>query len=103
MFAGLTGNMDRSAWLKHDGVSVVVVTASEYPRGPAFANTPGIDCTAMRHIALKSAAHFPASFEPIAGSIVNVDAKASHTHDFSKLHDKNHRRDFFPIEIPPRT
>ena len=100
---GLTGNMGRSAWLKQDGVSVVVVTAPEQPLGPAFAKTLGIDCAAMKYIALKSAAHFRASFEPIAGSIYNVDAQAIHTHDFSKLHYKNRRRDFFPLEIPPRT
>ena len=98
MFAGLTGNMGRSAWLKQDGVSVVVVTAGEQPLGPAFAKTLGIDCTRMKYIALKSAAHFRASFEPIAGSIHNVDAQAVHTHDFKSLPHKN-RREFYPTEL----
>lgn len=98
MYAGLTGNMGRSAWLKQDGISVVVVTAPEQPLGPAFAKTLGIDCAAMKYIALKSAAHFRASFEPIAGSIFNVDAKAIHTHNFAEL-DHKKRRDFYPVEI----
>lgn len=103
MYAGLTGNMGRSAWLQQDGVSVVVVTAHEQPLGPAFARTLGIDCAAMKYIAVKSAAHFRASFEPIAGTIINVDARAIHTHDFSKLDYVKRRPEMFPVEIAPQS
>ena len=103
MYAGLTGNMGRSAWLRQEGVSVVVVTAREQPLGPAFARTLGIDCASMKYICVKSAAHFRASFEPIGGSIINVDADAIHTHDFTKLEYKKRRRKVFPVEIPPGT
>jgi microcystin degradation protein MlrC len=102
MYAGLTGNMGCSAWLKQGGVSVVVVTAAEQPLGPAFAKTLGIDCRAMKYIAVKSAAHFRASFEPFAGSIINVDSRAIQTHEFHKLPHKNRTRKVFPVEIPPR-
>lgn len=102
MYAGLTGNMGRSAWLKQGGVSVVVVTAAEQPLGPAFAKTLGIDCRSMKYIAVKSAAHFRASFEPFAGSIINVDARAIQTHEFHKLPHKKRTRKVFPVEIPPR-
>ncbi len=100
MYAGLTGNMGRSAWLRQGGVSVVVVTAREQPLGPAFARTLGIDCARMKYIAVKSSAHFRASFEPIAGSIWNVDAQAIHTHDFAKLPYRKRTRPMFPLEIP---
>ncbi len=103
MYAGLTGNMGCSAWLKQNGVSVVVVTAHEQPLGPAFARSLGIDCPSMRYIAVKSAAHFRASFERFAGSIFNVDAEAIHTHDFKKLPYKKRTRAVFPVEIPPRS
>ena len=99
MYAGLTGNMGRSAWLRQDGVSVVVVTAHEQPLGPAFARTLGIECERMKYIAVKSAAHFRASFERFAGVIINVDALAIHTHDFTKLKYQKRHRDFFPVEI----
>jgi microcystin degradation protein MlrC len=99
MYAGLTGNMGRSAWLKQEGVSVVVVTAHEQPLGPAFARTLGIDCERMKYIAVKSAAHFRASFGQFAGVIINVDAQAIQTHDFAKLEYKKRRRKFFPVEI----
>ncbi|WP_010583500.1 M81 family metallopeptidase [Schlesneria paludicola] len=102
MYAGLTGNMGCSAWLKQDGVSVVVVTANEQPLGPAFAKTLGIDCRSMKYISVKSSAHFRASFEPIAGIILNVDAKAIHTHEFPLLRHQLRTRPVFPVEILPR-
>ncbi|MCO6458792.1 MAG: M81 family metallopeptidase [Pirellulaceae bacterium] len=98
MYAGLTGNMGRSAWLRQNGVSVVVVTAREQPLGPAFARTLGIDCRSMRYIAVKSAAHFRASFEPFAGQIINVDAAAIHTHDFRLLPYRKRPRPMFPVD-----
>jgi microcystin degradation protein MlrC len=99
MYAGLTGNMGRSAWLRQDGVSVVVVTAREQPLGPAFSRTLGIDCSRMKFIAVKSAAHFRAAFEPLAGSIWNVDAQAIHTHDLGKLAYRKRTRPMFPVEL----
>ena len=99
MYAGLTGNMGRSAWLRQNGVSVVVVTAHEQPLGPAFARTLGIECEQMKYIAVKSAAHFRASFGRFAGVIINVDAQAIQTHDFAKLQYHKRRRNFFPVEI----
>jgi microcystin degradation protein MlrC len=94
--------MGTSAWLRTGGINVVVVTARQQPLDPAFARTLGIDCTRMRYIALKSAAHFRSGFEKIAGSIYNVDAAAILTHDFSKLTYRRRTRKVFPVEIPPQ-
>ncbi len=98
MYAGLSGNMGRSAWLRVGGVSVVVVSKREQPLDQAFARTLGVDCRAMRYIACKSAAHFRSGFEQIAGSIYNVDAAGILTHDFSKLSYTRRRRPIFPLE-----
>jgi microcystin degradation protein MlrC len=101
MFGGLTGSMGTSAWIKSDGVSVVVVCSREQPFDQAFARSLGIDCAKMRTICVKSAAHFRAAFEPIAGSIHNVDAEGIHTQDFSKLPHTKRTRRVFPVDIPP--
>jgi microcystin degradation protein MlrC len=98
MYAGLTGNMGRSAWIEQEGVSVVVVTAHEQPLGPAFARTLGIDCPAMKYIAVKSAVHFRSGFERFAGSIYNVDARAIHTHDFASLAYRKRPRPMYPVD-----
>lgn len=101
MFAGLTGSMGTSAWIRIGGINVVVVTAREQPFDMAFARSLGIDCSKFRYISLKSAAHFRAAFEPIAGSIHNIDAAGIHTHDFSKLPSSKRTRSVFPVEIKP--
>jgi microcystin degradation protein MlrC len=98
MYAGLTGNMGPSAWVEHDGVHVVLVTAHEQPLGPSFARSLGIDCRPMKIIAVKSAVHFRSGFEALAGSIFNVNAAAIHTHDFAVLPYQKRPRPMFPVE-----
>ncbi|MBI3865088.1 MAG: M81 family metallopeptidase [Planctomycetia bacterium] len=99
MYAGLTGNMGRSAWLEQDGVHVVVVTAHEQPLGPAFARTLGIHCESLKYIAVKSAVHFRSGFERFAGNIFNVDARAIHTHDFAALPYRRRPEPMYPLEM----
>jgi microcystin degradation protein MlrC len=98
MFAGLTGNLGPSAWLRVGGVSIVVVSRREQPFDPAFARSLGIDCAAMKYIAVKSAVHFRSGFERIAGSIHLVDAPALHSHRFETLTYRR-RRPMYPIEL----
>jgi microcystin degradation protein MlrC len=100
MYAGLTGNMGCSALIRFDdGISVVVVTAREQPFDPAFARTLGVDCTKMKYVAVKSAAHFRSGFEKLAGNIYNVDARAILTHDWGTLPYKKRTRQVFPLEL----
>jgi microcystin degradation protein MlrC len=98
MYGGLTGDLGPSAWLRHAGINVVVVSVRMQPLDQAFARSLGIDCAAMRYIALKSAAHFRSGFERIAGSIYNVNAQAIHTHDFSQLPYRRRPRPMFPLD-----
>jgi microcystin degradation protein MlrC len=98
MYAGLTGDLGSSAWLRQRGINVVVVSARMQPLDQAFARSLGIDCQQMRYIAVKSAAHFRSGFEKIAGSIHNIDAHALHTHDFSKLAYRKRRKPMFPLD-----
>ncbi|MCA9208127.1 MAG: M81 family metallopeptidase [Planctomycetales bacterium] len=100
MFAGLTGDMGRSAWLRGDGLSVVVVHAREQPLDPAFARSLRIDCSSMKYIAVKSAVHFRSGFEKIAGSIYNVNAAGIHTHDFGQLVYRRATRPMYPLASP---
>jgi microcystin degradation protein MlrC len=97
MYAGLTGNLGRSAWLRAGGISIVVVSHREQPLDPAFARSLGIDCAAMKYIAVKSAAHFRSGFERIAGSIHLVDAPALHSHRFETLSYRR-RRPLYPVD-----
>jgi microcystin degradation protein MlrC len=98
MYAGLTGDLGPSAWLRHRGVNVVVVSARMQPLDLAFSRTLGVDCSAMKYIAVKSAVHFRSGFEKIAGSIHNIDAQAIHTHNFGQLPYKRRRKPMYPLE-----
>src|SRR5207249_2353083 len=98
MYGGLTGDLGPSAWLRHEGVNVVAVSVRMQPLDQAFARSLGIDCAAMRHIALKSAVHFRSGFERLGGSIYNINAQAIHTHDFSQLPYRR-RRPMYPLDL----
>lgn len=98
MYAGLTGDLGPSAWLRHRGINVVVVSARMQPLDQAFARSLGIDCARMQYIAVKSAVHFRSGFEPIAGVIHNIGAQAIHTHDFARLPYRHRRRPMYPVE-----
>lgn len=98
MYAGLTGNLGRSVWLRWHGVSIVVVSKREQPLDPAFARSLGINCAAMKFIGVKSAAHFRSGFERIAGSIHLVGAPALHSHRFETLKYQR-RRPMYPTEL----
>ncbi len=98
MYAGLTGDLGPSAWLRRGGVNVVVVSARMQPLDQALARSLGLNCSAMRFIAVKSAVHFRSGFEAIAGSIHNVNARAIHTHDFSRLPYRRRHKPMYPLE-----
>jgi microcystin degradation protein MlrC len=98
MYAGLTGDLGPSAWLRWRGVNVVVVSGRVQPLDQAFARTLGIDCARMRTIAVKSAVHFRSGFEKIATTIHNIDAQAIHTHDFGRLPYWRRARPMYPLE-----
>lgn len=95
MYAGVTGNLGCSAWLRHRGVNVVVVSVRMQPLDQAFARTLGIDCARMKYISVKSAVHFRSGFERLGGPIFNIDARAVHTHNFATLPYRR-RRPMFP-------
>lgn len=98
MYAGRTGDLGPSAWLRHEGVNVVAVSGRMQPLDQAFARSLGIDCARMRYIAVKSAVHFRSGFEKIAGSIHNIDSRAIHTHDFAQLPYRRRTRPMYPLE-----
>jgi microcystin degradation protein MlrC len=98
MYSGTEGNLGASAWLRYRGVNLVVVSVRMQPLDQAFARSLGIDCAAMKVIAVKSAAHFRSGFEALGGPIFNINAPAMHSHDYQQL--TYHRRPpMYPVEL----
>lgn len=72
MYAGLAGNMGPSAYIKQDGIHVLLVSLREQPFDVAFAHKARLDVKKMRYIGVKSSVHFRAGFEPWAAAIFMV-------------------------------
>jgi microcystin degradation protein MlrC len=79
MYAGLEGNMGPSAYIRQDGLHVVMASTREQPYDTAFARALGLDVRRMRYIGVKSAAHFRAGFEAWAGQIFVVSEPSVHS------------------------
>jgi microcystin degradation protein MlrC len=78
MYAGLAGNMGPSAYIREEGLHVILVSIGEQPYDTAFAQSLGLDPHQMRYIGLKSTAHFRAGFEARAGIIYVVSEPGVH-------------------------
>ena len=69
---GLEGCMGPSAYIRQDGIHVLLVSVREQPLGPAFSRTMGLEPRKMRYIGVKSTVHYRAGFESWAGAIYAV-------------------------------
>ena len=85
MYSGVNAEIGASAWLRHRGVNIVVVSVRMQPLDQAFCRSLGIDCSKMKYISAKSAVHFRSGFERLGGPIYNIDARAIHSHNFASL------------------
>ena len=98
MFAKLDGDHGDSVLLKAGGLYVAVITDPQQPVDLAFCRTLGLDCRKLRYITVKSTGHFRSGFEPIAGSIFNVDEPAPLTLDFSAMTFHRLGRKVYPMD-----
>lgn len=93
MFKGLEGTMGPSAYIRQDGIHVLLVSLREQPFDTAFSESMGLDPRQMSYIGIKSAAHFRSGFESWSGTIHVVGEPCVHSH----LTYRNLERDLFPI------
>ena len=96
MYSGLDGNMGPSAYVRHNGLHVLLVTTREQPFDTAFARTLGLDPRRMKYIGVKSAAHFRAGFEDWAGQIHVVSEPGVHSPEHVRFHNLGRR--IFPLD-----
>ena len=98
--AGLDGNMGPSAYIRQDGVHVLLVTEREQPYDTAFARSVGLQPQKMRYVAVKSAAHFRQGFESWAGAIYEVSEPSVHNPTTGALPFTKPRRKLYPLDSP---
>ena len=87
MYAGLEGSMGPSAYIRQDGIHVLLVTTREQPFDIAFARSLGLDPQTMRYIGVKSSAHFRAGFESWSKQIFVVSEPSIHSPEHVQFHN----------------
>ena len=73
------------AQLKLDDIRIVVSSDRMQAQDRSFFRVAGVEPEEMDILVLKSANHYRADFEPIAGGIINVDAPSAIIEDPSKI------------------
>ena len=96
MYAGLQGDMGRSARVQQGGVHLLLVSRREQPFCTAFSRTLGLDPRQMKYIGVKSAAHFRAGFEEWAGAIHLVGEPSVHSGE--RVAYRNLGRRLYPFD-----
>ena len=98
MWKGVSDSVGPTAWLKQGGVSVVVISLPQQPVDLALCHMLGREPKEFRYICVKSTGHFRSGFEPVAGSIYNVDAKGLLSQSFSDLPFTRLGRAMYPLD-----
>ncbi len=98
MCTGLPIEMGRTAVVDIDGVEVVITERRTQPWDAEVFRRLGIEPGNRKILVVKSAAHFRASFEPIAKEIFEVDLPGLVSNNFINFQFKNILRPVFPLD-----
>jgi microcystin degradation protein MlrC len=98
MGRGGSSRHGRTAALRRRGITVVVTSRRQQVLDPAIVEAHRIDPSAAQWIAVKSAVHLRAAFEPIAAEIVEVDAGGLATEDLARFAYHHVRRPIVPLD-----
>lgn len=98
MCTGLEVNMGKTAVVQIGGIYVIICTLRTQPWDAEVFRKVGIEPASKKILCVKSAAHFRASFEPIAAKIIEVDLPGLVSNNFSNFTFRNILRPVFPLD-----
>ncbi len=98
MSKGLKASMGPTMVLRIGGVDTIVATHRLQVLDREIFVSQGIDPARKAFVAVKSAHHFRAAFEPIAREIILVDAAGINSPDLKRFPYKNVRRPVWPLD-----
>ncbi|MGH8239236.1 MAG: MlrC C-terminal domain-containing protein, partial [Steroidobacteraceae bacterium] len=84
-FGQLRDRMGDAAWLRFDGIDVVVTSLRTQCFGPSAFDAVGLDVREHRGVVVKSSNHFQAGFAPLACRTIIVDTPGALSTDFARL------------------
>ena len=98
MTQGAWGSLGRSAVLNVDGIRIIVASKRVQSRDPEIFRAAGITPEDTRILAVKSAVHFRAAFEPMAAEVIVADGPGLTSLDLSQFPFTRIRRPMFPLD-----
>ncbi len=98
MLTGEARSMGPTAVLRIGGVRAVIATNNQQVTDRQVFLSQGIDPARCAVVALKSAHHFRAAFEPIARDVMLVDSGGLAARDLTKFDFKKLRRPVWPLD-----
>jgi len=100
MAAGLRVDMGQTAVLRVGGIDIVIASGRFQAHDIMYFQHARIDVTTKRVIAVKSAQHFRAAFEPLAAEVIVVDEGGGLTSgNYRALTYTKVRRPVFPLDL----
>ncbi|PWT90035.1 M81 family metallopeptidase [Bradyrhizobium sp. PMVTL-01] len=101
MNAGQPMTLGRSALLEVNGISIALSTNTLQTYDQEMFRILGAEPAQFRVVAVKSAHHFRAAFEPIAKEVILADSGGLATNDYTTLTYRKVRRPIWPLDEMP--
>jgi microcystin degradation protein MlrC len=98
MLRGLEGRLGPTAVLEVDEVKIILISLRWQTLDPEMIRVVGIDPSGERILAVKSTIHYRAAFEPLAHSIIEVDAPGLSSSNLARFAFERVRRPIFPLD-----
>ena len=98
MGRGTVGNMGRTAVVQVGGIEIILTERRIQPYDAQVLRSVGIEPTARKLIALKSAVHFRADYTPIAHRILDVDTPGVHSPNLFSYRYQRLRHPVYPLD-----
>jgi microcystin degradation protein MlrC len=98
MMRGLEGRLGLTAVLDVDDVKILLISNRWQTLDPEMIRFVGIDPLAEKILVVKSTIHYRAAFEPIAHTIVEVDAPGLSSSNLARFEFTHVRRPIFPLD-----
>lgn len=100
--AGSTSSVGTAAWIRFQGIDLVLTSIRAQPFNPDVFTGLGIELGERRVIVVKSMEHFAAGFGPISSQILYVDSPGALSQDFGNIPYSKRPEDFWPRISEPR-
>ncbi len=98
MFRGLEGRLGPTAVLDANDLKIILISLRWQTLDPEMLRFVGIDPTAEKILVVKSSVHYRAAFEPLAHTIIEVDAPGLSSSNLARFTFKHVRRPIFPLD-----